>query len=316
MVQDSASIALASHLFEDFPGARNAFGDHAGAKVHASFDLVGRRFAGFSICAHRRADQGFSLEGVEGFGKGDLLIRDLGYFNLDAFRLLEKNGGDILTRWQPRTTLWNPGDGKAIELRQLLRRGGSEVDCEVLVGDGQRFPMRLVALRVPEQVAQKRRRKVREEAKRRKRAPSKELLELQDWQIYLTTCGPEALSLGKVRELYRQRWAIEILFKAFKSHMRVDKMPPLASATMARCLILCSLARIARAAVVALPTLDGDGDEQQVSLLKFYSLVEALGGELDDDYLADDSNRDNFVRHCRYEKRKRASMPERLKSLG
>ena len=316
IVQDSTSIALPSHLFEEFPGARNGHGQYAGAKVHASFDLLARRFVAFSICEHRKADQGFSPQGVEGFGKGDLLMRDLGYFNIEAFESLKESSGEILTRWQPRTTLWDKDSSERIELGKLLGKARGAVDMEVSVGAKHRFSMRLLALPLPSDIAEQRRRAALEEAKRRKRTPSKELLELQDWQIYLTTCSSSQLSLEHVYELYRQRWAIEILFKAFKSHMHIDKLPPRASSSMTRCLVLCSLVAIARSVVAVLPVVGKKADRPEISLLKFYSLIEAMGGQPSEEMLRDPALQENLLRHCRYEKGKRTPTPRRLQSLG
>ncbi len=315
LVRDSTSIALPKRLFEHFKGAGNAAGKHAGLKIHACFDLLAKRFAGFAICEHRKADQGFSTQGLEGIGEGDLLVQDLGYFNIEAFRQVKSRKGDVLTRWQPHTTLLDPDSGEEIDLFELLR-GSSEIDRETLVGRRRRFPMRLIAFRVPEEVAQKRRRKVRAMAKHRGGTASKRLLALQDWKIYLTTSRSQALSLENAHELYRQRWTIEILFKAFKSHMRVDRIPAYASESMVRCLVLCTLIRIARSVVTVLPILEKALGQQSASLLKLYNLIEALAFDPGSNYFENRSNLDNFLRHCRYEKRKRVSMPQRLQALS
>lgn len=54
----------------------------------------------------------------------------------------------------------------------------------------------------------------------------------------------------------------------------------------------------------------------EVSILKLHSLVEALGYEPDGSYFEELANLENFLRHCRYEKRKRKPLPQRLDSLG
>ena len=142
------------------------------------------------------------------------------------------------------------------------------------------------------------------------------LLALQEWQIYLTACDSPALSLQNAYELYRQRWSIEILFKAFKSHMRIDQIPAYASESMVRCLVLWALIRIARSFVVVLPILEEALDRASVSLLKLYSLIEALALDLSPFYFENPSNLETFLKHCRYEKRKRVSLPANLKVLS
>ncbi len=315
IVQDSTSIALPQHLLEVFKGAKNASVERAGLKIHASFDLLNKGFTGFEIREQRSSDQGFALEGTEGLGEGDLLLRDLGCFCIGSFRELKNNKAHVLTRWQPNVELSDRESLNAIDLFDLLR-SDSRIDRDVLAGKKERFPMRLIAFRVPREIAEKRRRKLKETGKRKGRAPSRELLQLQDWQIYLTTCDRGSLSFEAAFDLYCQRWTIEVLFKGLKSHMQVDQIPPYVSEMMLRCLIHCTLIRIALACVVTMPILEEELKEDGVSVLKLLSLVEALGFQPDCSYFADRSNIDNFLRHCRYEKRKRNALPHWIASLG
>lgn len=315
IVQDSTSIALPQHLLEVFKGAKNASGERSGMKIHASFDLLAKRFTDFEIREQRSSDQGFALEGIEGLGEGDLLLRDLGYFSIGSFRQLKRNKADVLTRWQPKVCLLDHGNLDTIDLLGLLR-SSARIDRDVLVGKNERFRMRLIAFRVPQRIGEKRRRKLKETAKRKGRTPSRELLELQDWQIYLTTCDRERLSFEDAYDLYCQRWTIEVLFKGFKSHMHIDQIPPYVSEMMVRCLVFCTLIRIAQTSVVTLSILEKTLKEPSVSALKLFSLVEALGFEPDFSYFCDRANLDNFLKHCRYEKRKRKPLPQILDSLG
>lgn len=316
IVQDSTSIGLPRHLADVLKGGGNASSEAAGLKIHTSFDLVARRFISFEIREQRSPDQGFALEGIEGLGEGDLLLRDLGYFSIGSFRELERSKAHVLTRWRFNVALVDPHGMDTIDVPALLRAGG-RIDRRVLAGAQERLPMRLVAFRVPAEVAKKRRRRIRETAKRKGHTPSRDLLILQDWQIYLTTCDRESLSFENVFELYCQRWAIEILFKGFKSHMRIDKIPPRCSEAMARCLVCAALVRIVLATQIAsFPTLGQEPGEPGVSLLKVFSLVEVLGFEPSCRYFEDPAKLANFLRHCRYEKRKRKSLPQRLDSLG
>lgn len=315
ILQDSTSITLPRHLLGAFKGPKHSRGEEAGLKIHTSYDLLARRFEGFEIREQRSADQGFALEGIEGLGEGDLLVRDLGYFKAGAFRQLALNGGHALTRWKPHTKLLDPENMDTIDLLALLRRS-ERVDREVLVADSERFPMRLVAFRVPEGVAAKRRRNVKETAKRKGRTASQRLLDLQDWEIFLTTCDPELLPQENLFELYAQRWAIEILFKGFKSHMRIASLPPRCSGSMALSLILSSLIAIVFATAVVLPRLELGAGVASTSILKLYSLVHCLGFTPDHRYLEDPARLENLIRHSRYEKRKRKSLPQRLEALG
>jgi hypothetical protein len=80
-----------------------------------------------------------------------------------------------------------------------------------------------VAVRVPSQVAEERRRKLHAAAQDKGRTPSARQLVLCDWVIFLTNVPSERLSVAEVLVLARARWQIELLFKLWKSHGQVDE---------------------------------------------------------------------------------------------
>ena len=124
------------------------------------------------------------------------------------------------------------------------------------------------------------------------------------------------MSFEDAYALYCQRWTVEVLFKAFKSHMHIDRMPPYTSEAMVRCLVFCTLIQIAQATVITFQILEETLKEPSISALKLFSLVEALGFEPDCSYFCERAKLDNFLKHCRYEKRKRKPLPQILDSLG
>ena len=73
----------------------------------------------------------------------------------------------------------------------------------VLLGVSHRLPCRLIALRVPQEVADRRRQKAYVKAQKHGRVPSREYLEWQDWTIFVTNCEPELLTWEAVVVLYR-----------------------------------------------------------------------------------------------------------------
>ena len=82
------------------------------------------------------------------------------------------------------------------------------------------MPCRLIALRVPQEVADRRRQKAYVKAQKHGRVPSREYLEWQDWTIFVTNCEPELLTWEAVVVLYRG-WQIELMFKLWKSRNRL-----------------------------------------------------------------------------------------------
>ena len=82
-------------------------------------------------------------------------------------------------------------------LLQYLRRqtGSGPIDVSVLLGVSHRLPCRFhPALRVPQEVADRRRQKAYVKAQKHGRVPSREYLQWQDWTIFVTNCEPELLT--------------------------------------------------------------------------------------------------------------------------
>ena len=314
-VQDSTSLALPAAVRDAFPASGNSNASTAGMRVHATYDLVGQRFVGFDICDGCTPDQKRAVDGASGLGEGDLLIRDLGYFSVEAFAEILSDGLKAISRYKLSVNLYCPETGDRVDLPKLLRRKGN-LDTQVLVSKKHRLKLRLVAFELPPEVAQQRRRAFRANAKRKGKTPSKASLQLQGWQIYLTNCPARELGAQEVRALYRQRWSIEILFKAFKTHMRFEQLPTRASATLLQALALASLIRITLLHAHILPRAERIAGARKVSILKLYGLSEALEALPAELAPSNTTITECILKHCLYEIRNRTSLPEKLATLG
>jgi hypothetical protein len=147
-----------------------------------------------------------------------LLVYDLGYFDVDRFVALDSQQAWFLSRLKHGTTLYD-AHGVALDLVAYLRRQATGwLDLSIRLGVRQRLPCRLIAVRVPEEVANRRRQQARQRALDRGRQPSAASLELLGWTLLVTNSPAEALTWQAVVVLYRARWQIELLFKLWKSH--------------------------------------------------------------------------------------------------
>ena len=153
---------------------------------------------------------------------GALRLADLGYFSIPVLRAYDRQGVFWLTRYQANLLLFDTA-GQALDLLSELPTSEQTVLDRTVQVTGQRLTCRLVAVRVPGQVAEERRRKLHAEAKRDGRTPSARQLVLCDWVIFLTNVPPARLSVAEILVLARARWQIELLFKLWKSYGHVDE---------------------------------------------------------------------------------------------
>ena len=223
LIEDSTVVPLAASLAKAFPGGANQSGKKSAAvKIQAVYDLLAGRFLRFALGAFTRNDQAAAGDILSLLRPGDLLLRDLGFFALPVFRAIAGQGAFFLSRLRQQVWIGAP-DGRPFHLLAHLRRHG-HFDGQVLLGSEERFLVRLVAVPVSSATAAERRRRLLQNRDRRLR-PTRERLALLGWALMITNVPPDVWDAPTVCKVYRARWRIEILFKAWKSHFRLAALP-------------------------------------------------------------------------------------------
>ena len=211
LLQDSVAIKLPRKAHDKFSGMANK----KGCKIQATFDVISNSFPNLAITPFTVNDQRYSYEIKNNITKNDLIIRDLGYFTTDSLMLIHSKGAFFLNKIRVDTKIFNKA-GKEIDLLKYLNLKG-EID-EVLYVTMKKMPVRVVAKRVSEEKANRRRHVKKKE---RKSNPSKKSLALLSWDIIITNIFDKAVESETLLSLYRLRWKIEIIFKTWKSHCQI-----------------------------------------------------------------------------------------------
>lgn len=223
-IVDSSVKELPDSLVHEYPGCGGVSG-LASIKIQLVFEFLRGNLEQVVLQAGRAADQGFR-DYLELVRARSLTIADLGYFKLDAFKTILERGAYFLTRYLHPTVLFAPS-GERIDLLNLLRTApGCKVDMPVLAGSGirHRIACRLIAFRVSQAVADRRRAIARYKAKGRGSTPKQRYLEILGWTIFLTNVSEQMLSSDQVTLLYRVRWQIELVFKLWKSYAGMNQI--------------------------------------------------------------------------------------------
>jgi hypothetical protein len=222
-LQDSTTITLPDALAALWPGCggSSAPGTSAALKTQVQFNLTDGQLTHLDLQAGRAQDKTAPMQAAP-LPPGALRIADLGYLSIPVLAQYDHQGVFWLTRYQANLLLFDE-EGQPLDLLSVLPAvEHTALDRPVQVSE-HRFRCRLVAVRVPPQVAEQRRRKIRAEAKDKGRTPSARQLALCDWVIFLTNVPSERLSVAELLVLARARWQIELLFKLWKSHGQVDE---------------------------------------------------------------------------------------------
>jgi hypothetical protein len=229
---DSTSESLPDAQRGRFPGCGGSHGGgQAAMKLQALWEIRSGALQAVRTEAGRECDYKTPLQAAP-LAPGSLRIADLGYFDTAVLQDMGRAGVYFLSRLQFGTAVFTATGRPLGLLDWLARQGGSFVDRRVLVGTARKVPCRVIAWRLPEEQANRRRRKLIAEARRKDgRTPSRERLAWCDWTILVTNAPPELLTPREAAVLYRARWQIELLFKRWKS---LGLIAELAGSTVAR----------------------------------------------------------------------------------
>ena len=222
LVHDSTIQSLPRVLAPFFPGSCDQKSKtRAALRIQWVCDLLAGSLLQLTLCGYRRNDQAAAGDILSIAKKGDLLLRDLGYFSVQVLAQLMAQGSFFLTRLRNGVLLFDPKTGKEIDLLKHLQREG-RFDGPVWVGTEHTL-MRLVVLPVPEELANLRRARARSHRDQRS-SPSNKRLALMDWSMFVTNVSQDVWPAEVVVNVYRLRWRIEIIFKSWKSHLRLCEL--------------------------------------------------------------------------------------------
>ena len=218
LVEDSTTLRLPKANAELFPAHGNSSGSTAGVKCDLCYDLLSQQPIAFDLHRATEQDRTIGKETLALARKDDLLLRDMGYFDLSEFAYLEGIGAFWFTRLPLTVNLVSTSE---ISLETLLKNAlGNQIDMDVFVGE-VRHKCRLVAVRADKQTAEKRRRDRRSKAHELGKTASSAALERDGWHLMLTNLPPERISVATLAGLYRSRWAVEIQFRAWKQSVHI-----------------------------------------------------------------------------------------------
>ena len=217
LIQDSTILALPSRLFAIFSGVSNGHSAACNARVQCVYDLISESFIDFTIDTYTKNDLKAAPELC--LKPGDLVIRDRGYFSCSEIKRHLKLEADYIYRYKT-THILDAETGEKIDLLARLKKD-TKLDLMVRLSD-KSFPVvRLIAFPVSEEIANVRRMKAKKEMKT---TPSRELLELLSWSIFITSIDQHEADYDFIFKAYALRWRIETIFKSWKSNMEFSKI--------------------------------------------------------------------------------------------
>lgn len=225
---DSTVLSLPDNMVNEYPGC-GGDGPAASLKIQLNFEFLYGNLEQLVVQPGKEPDQKYRAY-LDWIQPGSLNINDLGYFALDSLKQIDQvQQAYYISRFSFGTGLQS-ADGVPLDLQQLLAnspRRPFELTVRLGARPQHQFPARLICLPLKQEVADQRRQKARDKARRRGKPISKAYLAFLGWAIFITNVPAAMLSWEQVALLYRVRWQIELVFKLWKSYGGLKHIQPL-----------------------------------------------------------------------------------------
>jgi hypothetical protein len=224
-LRDATTVRLPPCLAHLLPGrkGRSDVDAAAAVKLVLEVEVTSGRFTEASVLPGTANEKAAEVSSKP-LPPGALLLEDMGFLSGERLQGYVEQGVYVLTRVPCWAAFYvkKGGSYKRLDLVKWLRKAqGVLLQKRVHVFHKEKVAMRLMAVRVPDEVAEQRRRRVREEAKKRGRQVSQKKLDLCEWNVLLTNAPREKISVYEAWDMRRVRWQVELVFKVFKSEAGV-----------------------------------------------------------------------------------------------
>lgn len=229
-VKDSTTIELQDSLADVFEGFGKGGGPNskAAVSIQYEFDVKSNRIFDIDLQPATHRDANDAKAKVDDVQPGDLIIRDLGYYSDEVIAGYALRGAYFISKLSHGVSVRTHQDAsEKIDFgdlfRTLQKARQTHVDMEVFIGKKRR-PARLIAVLMPEDVYQKRIRQRNRDNRSVGYTISEEYKSRAHFNIFVINVPWADCSYEAICNLYRIRWQIELVFKAWKSVMRIDQL--------------------------------------------------------------------------------------------
>jgi hypothetical protein len=224
-LRDATLVTLPPALAEVFPGRGGLHAPHgraAAVKLVFEAEVTSGALTGCSLLAGLANEKASEVAGAP-LPAGALLLEDMGFHSGQRLQDCIDQGVYVVARVPAWTAIFAEAGGRIDLVKELRKAGGWRYERAVRVMHGRGLRLRLLALRLPEEEAERRRERVREEARKRGRRASQKKLDVCGWNVLLTNAPRGLLSAEEACVVRRVRWQEELCFKVFKSEGRIGE---------------------------------------------------------------------------------------------
>lgn len=227
-VMDSTDVRLSKRTKDCFPGY-GGDGRESIMQLQFEYRLISKEVTYFSVGSARDSDFKAGMGNLTQIKPDTLLLRDLAYVGKEYFKAVSNNNLSFISRAKSQWSFYilKNEEYHRLTTNDIITQLESQKDCRyidmnVFVGSEEKVPVRLIANLLSDDQKEKRLKK-----KTANRKLGKDALESIGLNLFVTNVPKEKCNSDTIYQLYRLRWQIELIFKAWKSVMKFDQLHPM-----------------------------------------------------------------------------------------
>jgi hypothetical protein len=155
---------------------------------------------------------------------GDIRVGDRGYAYASSLTSVLASGGWMVVRMNWKNLPLETPQGSPLDTIACLQPVSLAEHAVVLATGQGCFPLRLIVAALPQDKAACARQRVRRQARKKGKTPSRHTLLAAGFVLLLTNLPTPLWPAQQVLDLYRFRWQIELFFKRLKSLFHLDHL--------------------------------------------------------------------------------------------
>lgn len=231
-IKDSTRFTAPETLSGSYP-SHGSGGHKAGLSIAYEFDIKSGKVIDLSVHPSIRQDHVDAKESMAAVKPRELLIRDLGFISVDVLSQIQDKGAFFINRLHTNTLIYEERSGKFVKMdyakmhRLMKAHNIDRLERRVYIGDQKKLPVRMILELLPDGEVEKKLRKMKHRAKRNKWNLSKEYRHKACFNLFVTNVEPSVIPGEKIRDCYRLRWQVELMFKVWKSNFQIHRLKPM-----------------------------------------------------------------------------------------
>lgn len=218
-IKDSTRFALPPNMADLYPGNQGA-GMKAGAAVQFEFGIKSGK-SSIKLTASNIYDQHESSLDKETIRQGVLYIRDLGYAYQDYMNNINEKKAFFINKLTPKALIYTLDESGYRQLDLQSIKG--VFDGQVYIGN-EKMPVRIIIEPVSDELKNKRIATVDKYNKKKGSKTSDHFKQRAGFNFIVTNLPAGKYSAELIQKLYHLRWQIELVFKAWKSFLKINSI--------------------------------------------------------------------------------------------